>query len=73
MVPGGQRSSGWVKSSASSSTNCLEVRRSGAHMMVRDSKNPDAGALAFTAPEWTAFLAGAKAGEFDWDRIADHE
>jgi len=32
---------------------------------VRDSKDPDGGLLAFTRAEITAFLAGARAGEFD--------
>ncbi|WP_141548095.1 DUF397 domain-containing protein, partial [Nocardia farcinica] len=32
---------------------------------VRDSKNPAGGALVFTPSEWDAFLAGARAGEFD--------
>ena len=34
-------------------------------VLVRDSKNPTGPALRFTATEWAAFLAGAKAGEFD--------
>jgi hypothetical protein len=32
---------------------------------VRDGKDRDAGELCFTPEEWAAFLAGAKAGEFD--------
>lgn len=45
--------------------NCVEVRASGPDIEVRDSKNPEAGALTFTEDEWTAFVAGVKAGEFD--------
>jgi hypothetical protein len=32
---------------------------------VRDSKNPDSGALMFEAGVWAGFLAGVKAGQFD--------
>ena len=32
---------------------------------VRDSKNPAGPALIFTPDEWTAFVGGAKDGEFD--------
>jgi hypothetical protein len=32
---------------------------------VRDSKNPDGGALLFTASEWQSFIDAAKGGEFD--------
>lgn len=34
-------------------------------ILLRDSKNPDDGTLAFDEPEWGAFLAGIKASEFD--------
>ncbi len=48
----------WRKSSYSDATedgNCVEV--SLAHdVLVRDSKNADAGALAFSAPAWRAFV-----------------
>jgi hypothetical protein len=32
---------------------------------VRDSKQPGGPALCFTWPEWKAFIAGVKEGEFD--------
>lgn len=32
---------------------------------VRHSKDPDGPVLQFTKEEWYAFLAGAKAGEFN--------
>lgn len=57
----------WHKSTFSGSQgDCVEV----AHLpdgstMVRDSKHPDGAVLTFTPAEWTAFVAGAKAGEFD--------
>lgn len=32
---------------------------------VRDSKDPSGPVLHYTPAEWKAFIAGAKAGEFD--------
>jgi Domain of unknown function (DUF397) len=58
----------WRKSSYSGGNGgaCVEVARNlpGA-VAVRDSKDPDGPKLAFTPPEWAAFTAGVKAGEFD--------
>ncbi|HTZ22675.1 MAG TPA: DUF397 domain-containing protein [Streptosporangiaceae bacterium] len=31
---------------------------------IRDSKDPQGPALVFTPRQWTAFLAGIRAGEF---------
>jgi hypothetical protein len=33
-------------------------------MLVRDSKNSDAGMIEFTLLTWGAFVAGARDGEF---------
>jgi hypothetical protein len=47
--------------------NCVEVGRSpeGA-VVVRDTKDRAQEALIFTDEEWVAFVAGVKAGEFDF-------
>jgi len=47
--------------------NCVEVGRSdeGA-VLVRDTKDRAQQALAFTDEEWAAFVAGVKAGKFDF-------
>jgi hypothetical protein len=58
----------WYKSSASGyNGNCVEVSHLGdGRVAVRDTKDTASGpALIFTRPEWDAFLAGAKNGEFD--------
>jgi hypothetical protein len=56
----------WSKSTKSGAAgHCVEVAITDEGIGVRDSKNRDGGFLEFTAPEWDAFLAGAKAGEFD--------
>ena len=57
----------WRKSSYSEGGGeCVETavlpdRR----VAVRDSKQPDGAILLYAPGEWRAFVAGAKAGEFD--------
>ena len=49
----------WRKSNYSNTgANCVEVAktRSG-KVAVRDSRNPDAGALSFSPDEWQAFVS----------------
>jgi hypothetical protein len=56
----------WRKSTRSGGNGqCVEVRRVGDAVHVRDSKNPSGPALTFTPAEWSAFLEGAENGEFD--------
>jgi hypothetical protein len=56
----------WRKSSYSGGGNqCVEVATLDGAYAVRDSKNPAAGHLAFSAPDWMAFLAAVKRGSFD--------
>jgi hypothetical protein len=56
----------WRKSSYSGGGNqCVEVADLGAAVAVRDSKNPDAGHLAFSADNWRAFLSSTKRGSYD--------
>jgi hypothetical protein len=53
----------WRKSSHSGSEggDCVEVAAHPAAVHVRDSKDPEGPALAFTPAEWTAFTAFAAA------------
>lgn len=56
----------WRKSSRSGAGNdCVElvVARIGA--AVRDSKNPEAGHVAFAATGWDAFMGFVKDGRID--------
>nr|WP_194924917.1 DUF397 domain-containing protein [Catenulispora pinisilvae] len=56
----------WHKASMSDSGgNCVQVARTTQGIAVRDSKNPDGPRLLFTDAEFTAFLHGARSGEFD--------
>ncbi len=55
----------WFKSSKSTNNGqCVEVAFVGGQVAVRDSKNPAAAALVFSAAEWTAFVGGVADGEF---------
>lgn len=57
----------FVKSSYSNGQgDCVEVaKKAEGGRAVRDSKDPDGAILDFTPGEWTAFIQGAKDGEFD--------
>ena len=56
----------WQKSSRSSGNgNCVEVAVVDEVVAVRDTKDRSGPMLVFTPAEWRAFVAGAKAGEFD--------
>ena len=58
---------GWRRSTqcTGSDSTCVEVAIEADGVAVRDAKDPEGPRLHFTAAEWTAFLAGARAGEFD--------
>jgi hypothetical protein len=56
----------WRKSSYCAQNTCVEMAVLDGQVAVRDSKEQHA-VLLFTPAEWTAFVAGAKGGEFDRD------
>ncbi|BEL09748.1 hypothetical protein Q0Z83_079390 [Actinoplanes sichuanensis] len=56
----------WRKSSRSGAAgHCVEVAEAPATMLVRDSKDVTGPVLSFGARDWTGFIAGVRAGEFD--------
>jgi hypothetical protein len=56
----------WIKAQASGlSGECVEMRRTGEAIEVRDSKDPGGPVLRFAPGEWAAWLDGAKTGKFD--------
>ena len=58
----------WRKSrrSGPQGGNCVEVARlADGQVAVRNSRHCDGPALVFTAAEWTAFVGGARDGDFD--------
>ena len=58
--------SGWVKASRSNDQGaCVEQRRAGDGVEVRDTKDRSGPVLRFTRAEFAAWLDGARSGEFD--------
>ncbi|WP_344530306.1 DUF397 domain-containing protein [Streptomyces albiaxialis] len=49
----------WIKSSYSNDgpNSCVEVRNADGRILVRDSTCPEGDVLAFTAAQWSSFLA----------------
>jgi hypothetical protein len=66
-APAGQLDVTWRKATASNpSGSCVEVAAlADGQVAVRNSRHPSGPALVYTRAEIAAFLAGAKAGEFD--------
>lgn len=56
----------WRKAAASTANgNCVELARTADGVALRDSKDPHGPVLRFTPQELSAFLDGARKGEFD--------
>ncbi len=55
----------WRRSDRCSNGACLEFAATGNGVLFRDSKDPNGPVFTFDRAEWVAFLAGAKAGDFD--------
>ena len=54
----------WFKSSFCQTSACVEVRREGGFIAIRNSKSP-AEVLRYSAEEWAAFTDGLRDGEFN--------
>jgi len=63
MEKPGLRSDVWISSSFCGNAACVEVMRCGDEIQLRVTG--DDRHLTFTTAEWQAFVAGAKAGQFD--------
>lgn len=57
----------WRTSQFCDSSACVQVAPASDEIALRDSKNPDGPILRFSRDEWTAFVAGARAGDFDFE------
>lgn len=55
----------WLKAQASGAGGCVEVASMVGGVAIRDSKDPEGPVLAYTPTEFSAFLDGARNGEFD--------
>jgi hypothetical protein len=61
----------WHKATASEENGCVEVAHNTDEgmVLVRDSKRPGGGVVAFTAAEWASLLQDVAAGHFHWSRF----
>lgn len=57
----------WRKSRRCDSATCVEAASLDGDILLRDSKDPDGPTLRFTREEWSAFLAGVKNGDFQFN------
>lgn len=59
----------WRKSTRSGGGNCVEIAlelpNSPGYVAVRHSQRPGGEVIVYTDAEWSAFLSGARDGEFD--------
>jgi hypothetical protein len=63
-----RKSLAWLKAQRSTSNGqCVEIAATadGKRIAMRDSKDPDGPILVYTPIEFSAFLDGARNGEFD--------
>jgi len=65
VADSGRADIGWRKSTDSASGDCVEIAFTTEAVLVRNSQDPLGPKLSFSYSEWTAFLAGARRGEFD--------
>jgi hypothetical protein len=56
--------SDWFKSSFCQTSACVEVRREGGFIAIRNSRRP-ADIVRYTVEEWSAFTDGLQEGEFN--------
>lgn len=56
----------WVKArrSGGNGGDCVQMRRNGAAVQLRDSKHPDGDVLSVPAAQFAAWLRGARRGEY---------
>jgi Domain of unknown function (DUF397) len=59
----------WRRSRRCDTGNCVEAAFLGGHVEVRDSKDPDGPVLRLSVDEWANFVAGVKAGAFQFTNI----
>ncbi len=64
---GSQTHVNWRRSRRCDSGTCVEVAYLDGAFAVRDSKTDNGPMLTFTRPDWEAFLAGVRAGDFEFE------
>lgn len=61
------KSPDWRRGKSCSASSCVEVAKVADRYLIRDSKDPDAAPLSFSAGEWAAFVRGVKGDEFRFE------
>lgn len=61
------RTSSW----SSDGENCMEVAPASVGVVIRHSKHPTAGTIAFTFPAWAAFVREARDGLPSANQVTD--
>jgi hypothetical protein len=54
---------GWRTSSKSSGANCVEIKKDGGTVFIRDSKDPSGDVLVFDLDAFREFIGGVKKGD----------
>ncbi len=57
----------WQRSRMCEANSCVEAAFMDGEIAVRDSKDPDGPMLRFTQEEWSAFVAGVRVGDFEFN------
>jgi uncharacterized protein DUF397 len=65
IIDSDRESLAWRTSTFSGGGGCVEVTPVGDKVAVRHSRRPDQEVIVYSAAEWSAFIDGAKKGEFD--------
>jgi hypothetical protein len=61
-----RKSLAWLKARCSTGNGqCVEIASTSDKVAIRDSKDPNGPILVYTPREFSAFLEGARNGEFD--------
>ena len=69
MTTSGLSDAAWISSRSCSASACVQVAHlPGGMVAIRDSKDTARPAHVFDCEEWTAFIEGVKAGDFDLPR-----
>lgn len=61
---------GWRRPSACEASACVEVKHGEGVVLLRSSQRPDV-VVELTGAEWSAFLAGVRAGDFEEHTMND--
>ena len=57
----------WRRGTSCTSGTCIEVAKVADRYLIRDSKEPGAQPLSFSAEEWGAFVSAVKRDEFRFE------